>query len=139
MSELKKMTYMQLSGLLYPLGLEVNLHGRIFYKEGDRLNINNLPVSIEDIGIELVPEKPPVTQENLCKFYLKFKKWPLGTVEGCSVNKNHKILNVNINESYVADCLGTPTQYYGLHEHGNTKFYKCEITDKRWSEIAEGI
>lgn len=95
-------------------------------------------IDLDILGIQLKPEWPKVTQENLCKFYLKFKEWPKGTVKGCSVNKDYVQEDILVNESFIGDCLGKPTQYYRIRESGNTHFLECTITDERWPQIAEG-
>lgn len=137
MSELKKMTYRGATALLYPLGLEINLHGRLFYKEGEGININHIPVFIKDLGIELIPEVPEVKQENLCKFYLKFKdsagRYPLGTFSNpCEGNLSKSERRGNAPLFFILNSA----RYL---DHDGNFWHDFEITDPRWPEIAEEV
>ena len=84
----------------------------------------NLHLNINNLNVQIIEEKPPITQYNLSKFYLKFKECPESFFW---YNKNDKL------------WIGRLLDFFSLSED---KFYSdfdlffpyCEITDERWTE-----
>ena len=90
------------------------LKSPIFDRNNDCINDDYLKVSI-------IEEKPPITQENLCKFYLKFKEFP--NAEFTSSVAVHLSRLIGVNET---DGFYVSSQF--------KSFKKGEITDDRWTE-----
>ena len=89
-------------------------------------------LKLKHLGIQLNPELPEITQENLCKFYLLFKEWP-----------EAKLITFDQSE-IMADVIGIKQGEGFLSFHGIYDY--CEITDPRWPciehercELCEGV
>lgn len=94
-------------------------------------------LDLKSLGIQLEPEMPEITQENLCKFYLKEKRFPVAKlsnntdlsnhIEGCVVYVDYEMI-----EAYQIE--------------GGMTYACCEIIDSKWSciehescELCEGV
>ena len=119
MSELKKMTEKELLGMtLAELGFTI-------LKSDGVLQIFERDFYIKpvDLGIELIPEAPEVTQENLQLFWDKYECFPFANF-GKNKDQYGSLVYISSSGYISSNRLNDPHVY-------------CEITDKRWTEIAE--
>lgn len=83
------------------------------------------PVRLADWDIELIKENPEITQENLCKFYLRFKDSENGGFPSCLFEDDK--------ESYksVLYCVVCFSMFI---DHNRRSWPQCSITDSRWTK-----
>ena len=93
-------------------------------------------IGLNHLGIQLEPDMPEVTQENLCKFYLKFKGWPKAQFH------DHDHFD---DDEWVNGFLMSWEIPYTLSYEG-VAYDDCKITDERWPcidhdscELCEGV
>ncbi len=132
MSELKKMTRKQLLGMtLAELALKLIYTGeRMGYCiiPDDQNNANDNSIVLGVLGIELVPEKPPVTQENIELFVDKFGKFPKCLYWNNPESERHDGFLTSKMDTRYGDCR------YKIKGRGRVAY--VEITDPLWPEIA---
>lgn len=78
-----------------------------------------------DMGIELTPDKPPITIENLGRFLAEFGEYPKAEL----YYETGSILG------YLLHIGDSKRPYYGMCESKfrTSSYVNCEITDERWT------
>jgi hypothetical protein len=129
---MKKMTRKQLQPHLEALNLELYKSAVGFHCLKTKLikDDTGRGITLNELGIELVPEKQEITQENLCKFYLMFKDsiepWPIA-----------KFYSNKSGDRELRRLIGFTRK--GLYIDGDTESHweKIEIIDVRWQCLTE--
>lgn len=74
------------------------------------------------LGIKLKPKQAEVTQDNLCRFYLKYKEWPQARFWTMAPNRNKDSELMSISSMSVMDASGE-------------LFDGANINDPRWYKL----
>lgn len=80
-----------------------------------------------DLGIEIIKPAPEITQENLCKFRLKYGEWP----SAIFFHDDGSKARISTLDHYELCDTNGPVYTTG----GQDNYYKCEIIDERWPDL----
>ncbi len=128
MSELKKISEKELLGMtLAELGLKLiytgERMGHCIIPE-DQHNANDNAIVLGVLGIELVPEMPPITIKNLGKFMAKFGEYPKALFY-------EDIDSIDPQKGRLNSILDDDLKY--LNASGRWVDH-CDIVDPRWTK-----
>jgi hypothetical protein len=126
---MKKMTKQEiLDSKVGELGFEIIKIGSNHYLDHSQMKCIDMGLGdglfLDDVGIKLIPDKPPITIENLGRFMAKFDKYPLAEFKGpygVGFPAGERVLSVCCKDSINYVC----SEHYC--------WPVCEITDERWT------